>query len=919
MVQINAPIYTFNQGEIGKKALGRLDLERYRVASELMDNWLPSVLGPKSTRTGLKYLGLNTKDNNFAVTVPFIFNTSTKALLELTDSVMRVISDNEYVFRETVSTSITNGDFSGGSTGWTFTTSVALNHVAYGFVYSNTQAELYSTIHNWVQLEQAISVSGPDQGVEHGIRIKVTRGSCVFRVGSSSGDDDIRSATTLLAGDHHLTFTPDVGTVYISFKVSNRQYCAISDIEIQSNVVVEVDTIWPESALRYIEYAQSADVIFVACSPPDSTGYPAQRIERRSQKEWSVVNYETKIGPYNAISVDPTEVIDVAPATGGHVLPYPDNRYTVSATFNAFRDLSQGDIFELNFPLTLTKGAFTGLNQETSSFKVTGKLSSGDRDFGSYISNSGVSGFEIQVDRAIGAPFDYSQVLTITSNENTSRSDNLDGVETYRRGRVSGGTFGAGDNIGYTFSKISLNADVQMQIIYKIDDSEVVAMSLGDYDPSITSALTNKIKIGAWSGKYYYPSAVALHDGRLFWAGQDRIWGSESDAYTLFDLNPDSGDSKSIDRRIDVGSIEGISSLLSLQRLIAFTPGFEASIRSSSFDEPLTNEKFLSRKTSNRGSAHIKPIEIDGKAIFVNKDMERIYELVFELDKNDYGSNDLTRLHPLVCKAGVVAMAAQRSPETRIYFVLADGTVRVLTYEKDEKVIAWSRISLFGDVEDVAVLPGIGNDEVYFTVKRTVNGSTTRSIERLAPETSNLGEASNQFTLDSYIEIDLGTPGTSVTGLSQYEGETIAVWGDGANLGEYTVSGGAITLSTAATNLVVGYPYECKWKSVKLAYANQKGTALLQKKRVNQLGLLIADTAYEGLLIGPDFNSANLQPIRKVYKQEELPDAVYVDLDDVTQPIKSNWDTDSRVCQYVKSPDSATVLAMVIGLDINEK
>ena len=40
---------------------------------------------------------------------------------------------------------------------------------------------------------------------------------------------------------------------------------------------------------------------------------------------------------------------------------------------------------------------------------------------------------------------------------------------------------------------------------------------------------------GAWSNYRGWPSAVAFYEGRLWWAGKDKIYASVSDAFSSFD------------------------------------------------------------------------------------------------------------------------------------------------------------------------------------------------------------------------------------------------------------------------------------------------------------------------------------------------------------------------------------------------
>jgi hypothetical protein len=72
---------------------------------------------------------------------------------------------------------------------------------------------------------------------------------------------------------------------------------------------------------------------------------------------------------------------------------------------------------------------------------------------------------------------------------------------------------------------------------------------------------------GDWSDIVGWPSALRFHDGRLWFAGRDKIWGSVSDAYTSFDIDFE-GDAGPINRSVGFGPVDTINWLLDLSRLI---------------------------------------------------------------------------------------------------------------------------------------------------------------------------------------------------------------------------------------------------------------------------------------------------------------------------------------------------------------
>ena len=135
---------------------------------------------------------------------------------------------------------------------------------------------------------------------------------------------------------------------------------------------------------------------------------------------------------------------------------------------------------------------------------------------------------------------------------------------------------------------------------------------------------------------------------------------------------------------------------------------------SDAFDAPLTPTAFVARNCSTRGAARVRPLKIDTVGVFVCRDAKRIFKLVVEVQFADYRAHELTRLKQEMCEAGVVDCAVQRHPDTRLWFVLADGTCAVLTYDEEDDVAAWTPFVTQGAVEAVAVLPGGVEDVVLF-------------------------------------------------------------------------------------------------------------------------------------------------------------------------------------------------------------
>ena len=211
-----------------------------------------------------------------------------------------------------------------------------------------------------------------------------------------------------------------------------------------------------------------------------------------------------------------------------------------------------------------------------------------------------------------------------------------------------------------------------------------------------------------------------------------------------------------------------------------------------------------------------------------------------------------------------MSVAIQRQPDTRLHFVLASGTVAILTYERTEEVLCWSIYETGGAVERAMVLPGEDEDHVYYHVNRTIDGSTVRYLEKWALESECEG-GSLSWIADCAVSYT-GAATATITGLDHLEGEDVVVWADGVDMtpddagGDQQLIHGIerpdYAMPEAKTNVVVGLPFNADWQSTKLAYAAAAGTALTQLKRADHIAFILANVHNNGLFFGRDF--ANL-------------------------------------------------------------
>lgn len=910
MAKVNTLLHALNVGVVDKIHLSRVDLERMRLAAEIQTNILPLTTGPAFMRPGLEYLG--TSDSSDVCRVKeFVYGATDALLMEFTDYLFRARVGDELVTRPTVTAAVGTGGF-GSDASWTKTATTGATVTISGGYLNLTATAKGSR----AAATQTVTVN--ETGVEHALRIIIERGPVTLRVGSSSGGDEYINETVLRTGTHSLAFTPTGANFYIEFFSKAQTLKRVDSCTVEAAGVMTLPTIWPETALDLLRFAQSADVIFTACR-----GYRPQRIERRSNRSWSIVRYQPSDGPF---TVGRTRDVKLTPSV-------TEGNGTLTASAALFSTDHVGTLFTLFHEGFKCITPLASAGEFTEPFQVTGIKASEYTDRNWLYTTTGTWSGTLKWHRSFdGGETGYKTFRKISSSSDQEITSNVTGVNNdddddnsiiwYKLGFPEG---------SYTSGTATVAVD------YDGGGGSGICRVTGYTSPTVVSIEVLKNFNGAtatsdwreceWSEERAWPSSVTFAEGRLWWSGEDRLWGSVSDDYENFDDETE-GDSGPISRSIATGGVNATQWLLALQKLLVGTEGTIATCKSSSLDEPITPDNLSIKDSSSTGAAPVDPAKVDTRGLFVERSGKALIELSYDGGTADYNATQLSKLATDLFSSGVRSMSVQRRPDTRIWAIMNDGSCVCIVYEPLEDVLAFIPIETDGTFESVAVLPALSQDRVYFVVNRTIEGSTVRNIEKMALD-SEVKPSTLCKVMDSFKTATPG--GVTVTGATHLIGEDVVVWADGAPLAEvvdgysipltFTVDGsGEFTLPASADSVVYGLPYTARYKSARLAYGAQGGTAMLQKKKVESLGLILTDYVRAGMRYGKSFDDANhpLYPF-PANRNGATADAIVLsevqDEDPFTFP--GDWDTDSRVCFEWRSPFTATVLGLVIGVETN--
>jgi hypothetical protein len=344
----------------------------------------------------------------------------------------------------------------------------------------------------------------------------------------------------------------------------------------------------------------------------------------------------------------------------------------------------------------------------------------------------------------------------------------------------------------------------------------------------------------AFSSVRGYPRAVAIHEQRLCFGGTSHqpntIWCSKVDDFENFELGAAADDALSF----SIASSEGnrIAWMFSQKRLMVGTSGDEWTIGGADGGQPFSATNVLAQRQSSYGSKLMRAILLNDVLLFVQRRGRKVRELTYNFELDGWVAPDLTVLSEHVTEGEIVEMAFQQQPDAILWAVRGDGQLIGMSYERDQKVVAWHRHTTDGEFESVATVYGLSNadDEVWFAVKRTINGVTKRYIERFKPDNRINFEAQTKadwWYLDCAKRYS-GAATATLTGLSHLEGKTVGILANGAVRPDEVVASGQIALDRTFTKVLAGLPFTSTILPMKFDFDLQDGSTRGRAKRINR-------------------------------------------------------------------------------------
>lgn len=245
---------------------------------------------------------------------------------------------------------------------------------------------------------------------------------------------------------------------------------------------------------------------------------------------------------------------------------------------------------------------------------------------------------------------------------------------------------------------------------------------------------TNDWSWCAFNSRFGFPALACVHESRLIFAATkaqpQTIWMSRTDDLNNFQTGK--LDTSALNLTMSTTTQADICWMLSRGEVIMLgTEDAEWVIDSGGKGITPTSARIVNH--GRVGSAHIPAVQAIDRVLYVERGSGRLYQYGFDWNSNAYTSTDLTVFadHIAAQAGGIISGTMQRKPYPRAIFVLADGTLALMTYNSHQQVHAWHRYSTLGSFESVCALPnGTSADKLYAIVSR----KGTRYLECLSED-----------------------------------------------------------------------------------------------------------------------------------------------------------------------------------------
>lgn len=899
---------SFSGGVFSPSLYSRVDLAKYTTGLRTAKNFFIHPHGGASNRQGMEYIAAAKNADKKCRLVPFEFSLEQAYVLEFGDLYTRIFKDGGILATTfpTYSDAATYqaGDFATIGTSWRFSPDI-------DYCY------LYIYLPKGVAAPHANIVFRAKAGTDLSV-VESSAGVVDFTFGDSAAKNSVANIRAALAGvsgyenflicffrydaaDFTLEFlNPNLTNYTTALAASAEMYRAnIATGPANINFPAggawtsldeyEIITPYLEADLPLLKFAQSADVLYI--THPD---YAPRMLVRYANDDWALETYAFENGPFMPSNLTKALTLAVSATTGtGKTLTAASALFDTSTPSKHIGSLWQ---IRHNVAGQRVSKVYTAAGASTSiQCGKTWRLITG----GTWTGN-----IDVEKSTDGGSTWTIIRGFSSTNDFNVNTYGDVDEPCLVR-------TNSASFTSGTCTANLTTDAYEHTGIV-KVTAVASATSATCDIltDVGATTAVWDWSE-GSWSDYRGWPRAVTFHQDRLCFAGTDSepqtMWMTETGKYTSFARSVPIVDSDGISVNLPARKMNGIKNLTVLNDMVAMTTATEWSIGAGS-GTPITPTSVQTACQGYRGCSDMAPVVVGNRILYFQPMGAILRDMGYSMSSDGYDSDDLSIMAShFFDNKEIVDMAYQQEPDSLLWCVRNDGKLLSLTYMREQEVFAWTEHETDGEVESICSIPGDGYNEVWLSVKRVINSTTCRYIERLARRMTSTAPA-DQFFVDAGKVVTLSPAGTAVTGLEHLASEAVSVLADGNVVYGLTVSaGGTLTLPAAAAKVAVGLGYTCDLETLNVELNLNTGTTQGSKVKISEVTVRFLNS--RGGKLGPD--SAGILDDVVMRDPGDLAAVEPLHSIDHKQTLSSGYDVGGRVFFRQADPLPTTILAVI--------
>ena len=238
---------------------------------------------------------------------------------------------------------------------------------------------------------------------------------------------------------------------------------------------------------------------------------------------------------------------------------------------------------------------------------------------------------------------------------------------------------------------------------------------------------------------YTSPKKIGTFQQRLllgnFQFNIQQLFGSKIGFSQNFSKRFPAGDDDSIRFQLKGKRINGIRHIVDIGALVIFTDSGEWVVEGNAAGALTPTDIYPKQYSYNGASETVAPVVIGSEVVYVQAQGSVIRSLGFDNQSgglNGYRDTDMTVFSEHLFKGyTITGLAYQKTPHSILWAVRSDGVLLGCTYIKEQQIFAWHKHDTDGTVEKICSIPENNEHALYMIVKRNIDGSDVRYMERL--------------------------------------------------------------------------------------------------------------------------------------------------------------------------------------------